>query len=63
MNSMLDPQSETAPLATVTTEEVQDFYGCDADDAAEDGRNFAEDSVDDSHMYPDDGDYDSSSDF
>ena len=66
MNSMLDPQSETTPLATVTTEEVQDFYGCDdaADDAADDAHSFAHDEpADDSHMYPDDGDYDSSSDF
>ena len=78
MNSMIDVQSDISDLATVAPEEVYGGFHGPEDDAAEDARNWVDDDgptcddvappdydgpQDDRHMYPDDGDYDPSSDF
>ena len=78
MNSMIDAQSDISDLATVAPEEVYGGFHGPEDDAAEDARNWVDDDgptcddvappdydgpQDDGHIYPDDGDYDPSSDF
>lgn len=64
MNSMIDAQSDISDLATIAPEEVYGGYHGPEDDAAEDARNWVDDEPqDDSHIYPDDADYDPSSDF
>ena len=67
MNSMIDAQSATADLATIAPEEVYGgFYGPVDDDGptADDVAPPDYDGPqDDGHIYPDDGDYDPSSDF
>lgn len=64
MNSMIDAQSDISDLATIAPEEVYGGYHGPEDDAAEDARNWVDDEPqDDSPMYPNDGDYDPSSDF
>ena len=66
MNSMIDPQNEVASLATVAPEEFYGAYngndddGPTCDDVAE---PVYDGPQDDGHIYPDDADYDPSSDF
>lgn len=77
MNSMIDAQSDISDLATIAPEEVYGGFHGPEDDAAEDARNWVDDGPtaddveppvydgpqDDDHIYPDDADYDPSSDF
>jgi len=74
MNSMIDAQNDAAALATIAPEEVYGGFHAPVDDdiiVVDDDGPTADDVAppdydgpqDDGHIYPDDGDYDPSSDF
>ena len=74
MNSMIDVQSDTADLATIAPEEFYGGFHAPVDDdivVVDDDGPTADDVAppvydgpqDDGHIYPDDADYDPSSDF
>ena len=67
MNSMIDVQSDTADLATIAPEEVYGGFHAPVDDDGPTADDVAppvyDGPQDDGHIYPDDADYDPSSDF